>query len=104
MDYRIVWSPEAIEDIESIADYIERGSKFYAKSVVNKIFQSTEKLKEFPKIGRVVAEIGRDDISELIVYSYRLVYQVKERQILIIAVIHGKREFEDAIEGGYRIS
>jgi plasmid stabilization system protein ParE len=38
MDYRIVWSPEAIEDIESIAEYIERDSKFYAKAVVNKIF------------------------------------------------------------------
>lgn len=70
---------------------------------MNKIFQSTEKLKEFAKIGRVVPKIGREDIRELIVYSYRLVYQVKERQILIIAVIHGKRQFEDAIEE-YRIS
>ncbi len=65
MDYRIVWSPEAIEDIESIAEYIERDSKFYAKSVVNKIFQSTEKLKEFPKIGRVVQELGREDIRRI---------------------------------------
>jgi addiction module RelE/StbE family toxin len=103
MAYRLEWSPEAIEDIESIADYIERDSKFYAKSVVNKIFQSTEKLKEFPKIGRVVPELGREDIRELIVCSYRLVYQVKEIQILIIAVIHSKRQFEDVIEE-YRIS
>ncbi|MCD6376093.1 MAG: hypothetical protein J7L94_11245 [Caldisericaceae bacterium] len=36
-------------------------------------------------------------------YSYRLVYQVKERQILIIAVIHGKRQFEDVIKE-YKIS
>jgi len=78
MDYRIEWSPEAIEDIESIAEYIERDSKFYAKAVVDKIFQATEKLKEFPKIGRVVPELGREDIRELIVYSYRLVYQVKK--------------------------
>ena len=78
MDYRIVWSPEAIEDIESIAKYIERDSQFYAKAVVNKIFQSTDKLKEFPKIGRIVPELGREDIRELIVYSYRLVHQVKE--------------------------
>jgi len=81
MAYRIVWSPAAIEDIESIAEYIERDSKFYAKAVVFKIFQSTEKLKKYPKIGRVVPELGREDIRELIVYSYRLVYQVKKRQI-----------------------
>ncbi len=97
MDYGIVWSPEAVKDIESIAEYIERDSEFYAKAVVNKIFQSTEKLKKFPKIGRVVPELGREDIRELIIYSYRLVYQVKERQILIIAVIHGKRHFESVI-------
>ena len=103
MDYRIVWSPEAIEDIESIAEYIERDSKFYAKAVVNKVFKVTEKLKDFPKSGRVVPEIGREDIRELIVYSYRLVYQIREEQILIIAVIHGKRLFEDAIEK-YKIS
>ncbi len=103
MDYRIVWSPEAVEDIESIAEYIEKDSQFYAKAVVNKIFQSTEKLKEFPKVGRVVPELEREDIRELIVYNYRLVYQVKERQILIIAVIHGKRQFEDVIEE-YKIS
>ena len=98
MDYRIVWSPEAVEDLESIAEYIERDSPFYAKAVVNKIFHSTEKLKNYPKIGRVVPELGREDIRELIVYSYRLVYQVKKSQILIIAVIHGKRPFEDVIE------
>ena len=98
MDYRIVWSPVAVEDIESLAEYIERGSQFYAKAVVNKIFQLTEKLKSFPKIGRVVPELGREDIKKLIVYSYRLVYQVKKRQILRIAVIHGKRQFEDVTE------
>ena len=103
MAYRIVWSPEAIEDIESIAEYIQRDSLFYAKAVVNKIFQSIEKLKEFPKIGRIVPELEKEDIRELIIYSYRLVYQIKESQILIAAVIHGKRQFENVIEK-YKIS
>ncbi len=103
MALRIEWSPEAIEDIESIADYIQRDSLFYAKAVVNKIFQCTEKLKEFPKIGRVVPELEKEDIRELIVYSYRLIYQVKENQILIIAIIHSKRQLEEVIEK-YKIS
>jgi len=50
MGYRLVWSPEAIEDIEAIAEYIERDSLFYAKAVVDKIFRSSEKLKDFPKL------------------------------------------------------
>ncbi len=44
MALRIEWSPEAIEDIDSIANYVQRNSLFYAKAVVNKIFQLTEKV------------------------------------------------------------
>ena len=32
----LVWSPEAIEDLEAIAAYIERDSAWYAKAVVSK--------------------------------------------------------------------
>ncbi|GAB6888981.1 hypothetical protein JCM13304A_24850 [Desulfothermus okinawensis JCM 13304] len=103
MAYRIAWSPEAIEDIESIAKYIERDSLFYAKSVVDKLFRTTENLKRFPKIGRVVPELGDKDIRELLVYSYRVIYQIKESHILIIGIIHGKRQFENVVEK-YKIS
>ena len=40
MDFRIVWSPEAVEDLEAIYSYIGRDSKFYAKAVVSKIVES----------------------------------------------------------------
>ncbi|MGH9890621.1 MAG: hypothetical protein ACREA0_01280 [bacterium] len=36
MDLRVEWSPEALEDIEALADYISRDSEFYARSVVSK--------------------------------------------------------------------
>jgi toxin ParE1/3/4 len=34
---RLEWSPEAIEDIESVASYIERASPRFAQAVVSKI-------------------------------------------------------------------
>lgn len=37
MEKRVVWSPEAAEDLESIAEYIARDSGFYASAVVTKI-------------------------------------------------------------------
>lgn len=33
MDFKVAWSPEAIEDLESIAEYIGRDSEFYARAV-----------------------------------------------------------------------
>ena len=38
MAFTLEWSEEALEDIESIAEYIEKDSPTYAKSVVSKFF------------------------------------------------------------------
>ena len=91
MEYRVTWSPEALEDLESIAEYIERDSLFYAQSVVSKILGASRNIKEFPLIGRVIPELGDENIRERFIYSYRLVYQMRQQNILIVAVIHGKR-------------
>ena len=98
MEYRVTWSPEAVEDLESIAEYIERDSSFYAQSVISKILEASRNIKEFPLIGRVVPELGNENIRERFVYSYRLVYKMAKRKILIVAVIHGKRLLEHVEE------
>lgn len=95
MEYRITWSPEAVEGLQSIAEYIERDSSFYARSVVSKMLEASRNIREFPLIGRVLPEIGNDNIRERFIYSYRLVYQIKQQRILIVAVIHGKRLLEN---------
>jgi toxin ParE1/3/4 len=91
----IRWSPEAVEDLESIAEYIGKDSQYYAKAVVNKILNSTQNLGAFPYIGRMVPEISNENIRERFVYSYRLIYKIEEIEILIVAVIHGKRLLEN---------
>ena len=52
MDYTIVWSPEATEDLESIAEYIARDSEFYARAVVSKIINTARTVSLQPFIGR----------------------------------------------------
>ncbi len=94
MDFEIVWSPEAIEDIESIAEYIARDSEQYARSVVTEIVSVGRKISEFPKLGRVLPELEDESIRERFVYSYRIVYKLESERVLILAVIHGKRLIE----------
>lgn len=91
MARELVWSPEAIEDVQSIAAYIERDSSWYARAVASRIIQTAEALPDFPELGRVVPEIGDSSIRERFVYSYRLIYRVEAGQILVAAVIHGSR-------------
>ena len=71
MDLEVKWSPEAIEDIESIADYIARDSEYYARAVVTEILSVSRNVREFPLIVRVVPEIGDERIRERFIYSYR---------------------------------
>ena len=71
MAYKIVWSPEAIEDLQSIAEYIQRDSEFYARAVVTKILDVSRSVKDFPLIGRIVPELENENIREVFVYSYR---------------------------------
>jgi len=95
MDFKVAWSPEAIEDLESIAEYIGRDSEFYARAVVTRIVEMARSIGRLPWIGRVVPELGDEKIRERFIYSYRVVYRVEEDRILIVAVIHGKRLIEN---------
>jgi toxin ParE1/3/4 len=95
VDLEVKWSPEAIEDLESIAAYIARDSDFYARSVVSEILSLSRRIGAFPYIGRMVPEIGAEEVRERFVYSYRLIYRIQSEQVLIVAVIHGKRLLED---------
>jgi toxin ParE1/3/4 len=91
MAYEVVWSPEALEDLDSIAAYIARDSGFYAGAVVAKILDFGLLLAEFPYAGRVVPEVGDETLRERFVYSYRVIYRVMLDRILVVAVIHGRR-------------
>jgi addiction module RelE/StbE family toxin len=92
---KLIWSEEALEDIESIATYIEKDSPVYAKSVVSKFFEKVELLPDFQKMGRIVPEINQENIRELFIYSYRLIYKIETENIVIIAVVHGRRLLDD---------
>jgi toxin ParE1/3/4 len=48
VDYEVVWSPAALDDVEYLAEYIARDSEFYARAVVDKILDMARKLKDFP--------------------------------------------------------
>ena len=98
MEYQVIWSPEVAEDIDSIVEYISQDSLFYAQSIVLKILETSRSIKKFPLIGRIVPEIGNENIREIFIYSYRLVYQLKNETIFIVAVIHGKRLLKDIRE------
>ena len=94
MAHRVVWSPRALADVDAIASYIASDSPFYAGSVVRRIVALARTLEKFPFAGRKVPEFEDEDLRELIAYSYRIIYRVEAADVIVAAVIHGKRDLE----------
>jgi len=51
-------------------------------------------LNEFYKRGRVVPEFGDPNIRELFVREYRLIYSIEENHIVLLGLVHGKRDLK----------
>lgn len=90
----IVWSMPAREDLQLIHQYIAHDSKRYAVRVVQDILAKVEILLKLPRIGKVVSEIGNDNVRELSMYSYRIMYEIAGDIIYIHGVIHKRRHFD----------
>jgi toxin ParE1/3/4 len=88
---RISWHPDALTDIDDISSYIAQDSPRNAKLLTNRLFTATERLLRYPRSGRIAPELERDDVREVIVGDYRVIYRLLSYEIEVQHVIHGAR-------------
>ena len=94
MAQTLIGSRESLDDIQDIAEYISRDSTYHALRVVERIFETGDSIAQQPHIGRIVPETVNPLIRERFIYSYRLIYELTEQEIRVLAVIHGKHLLE----------
>jgi addiction module RelE/StbE family toxin len=95
----VVWTRQAIEDLEEIRRFIARDSEHYAALVRRRLVEAVERLEVFPLSGRVVPEFGREAIREVIWGNYRIVYRVRESLVEVVTVFHGSRLLRELSDG-----
>jgi len=88
---KIVWSPLSLQRIQEIADYIALDSVPAANNWIESVFEKVDLLKTSPELGRIVPEIMKADIRELIRGNYRIVYSYISKQIAILTIRHFKQ-------------
>lgn len=88
---KIIWSPLAIDRASDIAEYISLDNTTTAQNWIDTIFQKVGLLESSPEIGRIVQEIARKEIGELIFRNYRIIYRLKKSSISILTIRHGKQ-------------
>ncbi len=88
---KIRWSQRAQSDLKEIGRYIARHDRNAARRWVARLRGKVLIARQQPRAGRMVPEFMRDDIRELIVGNYRIVYQIRTRDLLVLTVFEGHR-------------
>jgi len=91
---QVIWAPSALDDVESIAEYIAKDSVEMASLFVSRLFDATDRLQEFPFSGRIIPEINNPDCREVIYGTYRIMYRVEKDEVWVTGVIHGARDWK----------
>jgi toxin ParE1/3/4 len=89
----IVWSAEALGDLDGIHEYIARASPRYAAGVAGRLLDAVSRLETFPESGRIVPELGEPSVREVIHGSYRILYELRGASIEILTAFRGSRQF-----------
>ena len=90
----VEWSEPARDDLRAIYEYIALDSTFYARNTVRNIVERAARVSDTPEIGRVVPELGEENIREVFIFSYRIIYQIFPEKVTVLAVVHGYRDLQ----------
>jgi plasmid stabilization system protein ParE len=85
---RLIWTIQAAEDLENIFSYISKDSIKYARIQVIRIREQVNILKNHPQMGRIVPEVGNENLREVIFGSYRIIYRYNSGNLIEIITIH----------------
>ena len=93
MAFKIIWSRQARDDLLDIVTFIAANNSPAAESFGFRLMAKVDLLEQFPEIGRVVPEEQDENIREIILPPYRIIYRVlAEHHVVAIArVWHGAR-------------
>src|ERR1700682_2910880 len=89
----VVWAESAQAALDEVIEYIARDSRQAAVEVLEEVLRAGASLATLSERGRIVRELNDPTIRELLVFKYRLLYEVEDHRVLIVAILHGVRDF-----------
>jgi toxin ParE1/3/4 len=94
---RIIWSPEATEDLADLRDYIARDNPSAAQRVAGLIFQAIERdLSQNPELGHPGRVPGTREL--VIAHTPVIVpYRIRNDSLEILGIHHHSRRWPDRL-------
>jgi toxin ParE1/3/4 len=95
---RLRWTQRARQDLLAIARFIAADNSEAAVKWVATLRKSAKRVARFPRSGRSVPELRRDDIREVVVRNYRIVYRIEDDAIVVLVVFESHRQLSDDLD------
>ena len=96
---RVIWTPEVFRNLDSIGDYMLEVAPAFAGPLLQRLYDAVAPLEDYPRLGRAVPGFDRDDLRELIIDNYRIVYEIKGEAVWLVTIRHGSMNLEAWLRG-----
>lgn len=95
----VVWSDTSIMHITEFVDEAKNGTEQTAKNYMNKLIDYVEILNTMPNLGNdfPIKLYNKYKLKQLIYKKHRIVYNIENNDIVILAVIHTRLDIKKAI-------
>lgn len=90
----VVWTDSARHDVDLALAHFSEDSPGAAAELLEEILAAAESLSDLSARGRHSPNPVADDLRELLVSRYRLLYRVADPHVFIVALLHQRRDFE----------
>ena len=87
----VIWTDIALNDVNDIAEFIANDSEKYSEIQAERFFKAVKVLEAFPESGKIVSEIMDENIRELSLGNYRIIYQLVSPKIVAIITVHHRK-------------
>ena len=93
MDYQVVWTESAQEDLKRLVSFIAADDPNAAERFGLGLIDHVEQASQQPWSGRKVPEADIEELRELIYSPYRIIYEIYEDQkiLYVVRVWHAAR-------------
>jgi plasmid stabilization system protein ParE len=89
---QVSWTQAARRHIDEAIAIAAEDAPAAAERLLSAALDAAASLDTLAERGRIVPELGLANVREILVGRYRLIYEVGEGEVTILAFVHGARD------------
>jgi plasmid stabilization system protein ParE len=94
MALKVFWTDRAKSHLRDILDFIAFDNPDAARKLARTVLARVGRLSRYPNSGRPLPELEGAPFREKVIPPCRVIYQVREKAVLILVVLRTERHFQ----------